>query len=154
VIFGIFAVLAVIGSLLGDDSDSTSGHSEGRGTTTEAAEAPEAPPPAPTEPKWYEGGTLHDATASEWVSATEKNRVATGADFVAAILMKNGSTSLEAAYDAGVEEDGHDYGMKLATLALVVCLNEATDDMPEEMESGKISEMAAACVLLMDANMQ
>jgi hypothetical protein len=40
VIFGIFVVLAVIGSLLGDDSDSTSEYvfrpAEGRGTTPEA----------------------------------------------------------------------------------------------------------------------
>jgi hypothetical protein len=40
VIFGIFVVLAVIGSLLGDDSDSTSEYvfrpAEGRGTTREA----------------------------------------------------------------------------------------------------------------------
>jgi hypothetical protein len=48
-VIGVLVVLGAIGSLLGDDSDSTSEYvfrpAEGRGTTREAAEAPEAPRP-------------------------------------------------------------------------------------------------------------
>lgn len=49
-----------------------------------------APKPTlrPTSPKttskaWYEGGTLHCATVEEWLRATDDNRLATAADWVA-----------------------------------------------------------------------
>ena len=124
----------------------------------ETARAPVAPPPESPEPKWYEGGTLHRAKVSQWVSATEKNRVATCADFVAAFLMENSSASLQAAYEAGVEEGGHDTGMKYATLALYGCLNEATTDFPsldaeKFSHEQQLSDMAAACIVLMDAQL-
>jgi hypothetical protein len=45
----------------------------------EAAEAQRTPPG----PKWYTGGTLHDATGAEWKRATPENRLATCADFAA-----------------------------------------------------------------------
>ncbi len=33
--------------------------------------------------KWYEGGTLHNATRAEWAKATYENRLATCSDYVA-----------------------------------------------------------------------
>lgn len=43
-----------------------------------------------TEPeKWYEGGTLHNATMAEWKAGTEKDRLATCADFAARIKKAN-----------------------------------------------------------------
>ena len=39
--------------------------------------------------KWYVGGTLHKATVEEWKSATEKNKLATCADFAANIKKAN-----------------------------------------------------------------
>lgn len=36
--------------------------------------------------EWYIGGTLHDTSMKEWRSATDENRLATSADWAAAIL--------------------------------------------------------------------
>ena len=33
--------------------------------------------------KWYVGGTLHEATGKEWVTASRRNRIATAADMIA-----------------------------------------------------------------------
>lgn len=33
--------------------------------------------------EWYEGGTLHDATALEWQNASYENKLATSADLIA-----------------------------------------------------------------------
>jgi len=38
--------------------------------------------------KWYEGGTLHKATAIEWQNATIENKLATCADFAATMYQK------------------------------------------------------------------
>ena len=39
--------------------------------------------------QWYEGGTLHNATAAQWRIADEGNKLATCADFVANIKKYN-----------------------------------------------------------------
>jgi hypothetical protein len=46
---------------------------------------PTSPKPTVHEKKWYEGGTLHKATALEWQNATYDNKMATCADFFAAL---------------------------------------------------------------------
>lgn len=38
--------------------------------------------------KWYEGGTLQNASAITWQSASYRNKLATCADFVAAMWQK------------------------------------------------------------------
>ncbi|RUR27716.1 hypothetical protein [Vreelandella nanhaiensis] len=38
---------------------------------------------------WYEGGTLHEASALEWQQATDGNKLATAGDLFA-VLMQNG----------------------------------------------------------------
>jgi len=35
--------------------------------------------------RWYEGGTLHKAKISEWKVATEENKLATCADYMATV---------------------------------------------------------------------
>jgi hypothetical protein len=40
-----------------------------------------SPNPQAQEKKWYQGGTLHKATALEWQNATYDNKLATCADF-------------------------------------------------------------------------
>ncbi len=44
-----------------------------------------APPP---ERKWYEGGTLTNATALEWQQASAANKLATCSDFIAGLWQK------------------------------------------------------------------
>ncbi|HUO09677.1 MAG TPA: hypothetical protein VM008_15315 [Phycisphaerae bacterium] len=36
--------------------------------------------------QWFKGGTLHGATAGDWLRATDANRLATSADFCASIM--------------------------------------------------------------------
>ena len=36
-------------------------------------------------PRWFEGGTLHNGTALDWQNASQRNRLATVADFVAVL---------------------------------------------------------------------
>lgn len=43
--------------------------------------------PKPTK-KWYEGGTLHNATVSQWNSSTHQNKLATAADWLAGTTWK------------------------------------------------------------------
>lgn len=54
----------------------------------QAPEAPAAPPftLAPELPResWSSGGTLHNVASSEWVAATEENKLATAADWALA----------------------------------------------------------------------
>ena len=38
-----------------------------------------------TASEWYEGGTLHQATAKEWHAVSSENQLATAADFVAKV---------------------------------------------------------------------
>lgn len=38
--------------------------------------------PAQAEQKWYEGGTLHKKTVAQWSKASERDKLATAADFV------------------------------------------------------------------------
>jgi len=58
------------------DTDSGSSSSSRRRTSTSPA------------PKWYEGGSLHNASMREWSQADYRNKLATAADFVM-VLFKN-----------------------------------------------------------------
>ena len=40
--------------------------------------------------KWFEGGTLHQATAGQWTFASPSNRLATCADFVVSLAARRG----------------------------------------------------------------
>ena len=60
-----------------------------------------------TKDEWYVGGTLHKAKVSEWKSATEKNKLATCADF-----MVNVDNTLSASE------------LKETATALKICINE------------------------------
>lgn len=42
-----------------------------------------------TVPEWCKGGTLHSSTLREWRLASEANRLATAADFIAAIFKED-----------------------------------------------------------------
>ncbi|MDI3200632.1 hypothetical protein QK324_21695 [Serratia ureilytica] len=38
---------------------------------------------------WYQGGTLHEANALMWQKASQQNKIATCADFIAGLYSKN-----------------------------------------------------------------
>lgn len=96
-------------------------------TVEEAVEEAVAQTPAPAPVEWYEGGTLHDATVGEWNRATYENKLATCGDFVA---VRTNEISRDKAEE------------------LVTCIDESVKGL-DQNSSVKVSEMAAACILLM-----
>ena len=46
--------------------------------------------PLPNKREWYDGGTLHKATAAEWNRASSRNKLATAADWVAFVRLDQG----------------------------------------------------------------
>lgn len=40
----------------------------------------------PAHAQWYKGGTLHDVDGHTWVKASDKNRLATAADFAVIVI--------------------------------------------------------------------
>jgi len=90
-----------------------------------------------TQPQWYQGGTLHQATIQEWKSATAANQLATCADFVAAMKKTKGVryTDLNVMrYDAEQLKD---------------CMNEAIRGDEMNGLGLKANEIAAFCAVLM-----
>lgn len=83
--------------------------------------------------QWYEGGTLHRASGRVWQQASQEDRLATSADFAATVLQGQVSTL----------ERLKPYAVKLRG-----CITRATEE--EGAGSQKVSEIAAACVILME----
>ena len=81
--------------------------------------------------EWYEGGTLHKSTLSEWRNASPQNRLATSADFTAAIL-KDTSTFQEVVRQ---------------TPAMLNCINEVAKS--PDVDRQYVSEIAALCAVLL-----
>lgn len=90
---------------------------------------------APAFADWYSGGTLHRATASQWHAASSANRLATAADWSVRILSENRIRQL------GMR-GWQNYAQQLAD-----CVSTATSGGPQNQA---VSEIAAACVILMD----
>ena len=86
---------------------------------------------APKQKEWYEGGTLHKATIAEWKAATESNRLATCADFVASLEKPS---SMDAMLDQA--------------LALKNCINEATEGI-SAADKESVVDIASACTILL-----
>lgn len=82
--------------------------------------------------EWYAGGTLHKSTAKQWKEANSHNRLATCADYV-----------------VNVKEYTSNELMKQDAIALVTCLNNAAIGV--EMNEFKTVELAASCLVLMEA---
>lgn len=81
--------------------------------------------------EWYAGGTLHKSTMATWNSATEENKLATCADFVA-------NTN---DYTDNFEQ------MKIDATELMNCINETgKSDIVSEQATG---EIAASCTILL-----
>ena len=85
-----------------------------------------------TTPKWYTGGTLHKSKISDWKKATEENKLATCADFVANIEK---GLSIEE-----IKPKAEDLG---------ACINEASKGS-DATNNQLITEVAALCVILIE----
>jgi hypothetical protein len=83
--------------------------------------------------KWYEGGTLHKLYISDWKKASEVNRLATCADFIAATQKITDMTKLKA-----------------KSIELKNCITEATKG-DAGVDREKVSTIAALCTQLLEA---
>lgn len=80
---------------------------------------------------WYAGGTLHKSTILEWKKATEQNKLATCADFMATV---DNSVSMNVLKNRATE--------------LRTCINETTTGA-EIVSNQKVAEISAACMIIM-----
>lgn len=85
--------------------------------------------------QWYAGGTLHDASVSQWNRASEGNQLATMADFaISSQLVQN-----------AIRQNGSDVLLGYA-VTLHTCVDEATSD--PSFGHFSIAEIGAACMAL------
>ena len=81
--------------------------------------------------EWYSGGTLHKAKISDWKEATEKNKLATCADFMATI---NDSVPMDK--------------LKERATALKNCIDDSTSGL-KNTNNESVSSIAAHCIQTM-----
>jgi len=119
----IVAVLAVVGC--------------GQRKKASASQTGQAKPEVHVD-KWWEGGTLNNATIGEWKAATYKNKLATAADWLAATKWKNGMNTME-----DIDR------LKVKARVLVVAIDDAIDvDDKGELSTMNINEIGAAIITL------
>lgn len=109
----VIIVLIVLGVILFSDDSSNTSHET----------------PANTINNWYEGGSLHKAKISVWKASTDKNKLATCADFMATV---DNSVSMNE--------------LKKRATNLKLCINETVIDM-ENINNQSVSEIAALCIV-------
>jgi hypothetical protein len=106
-------------------------------------------PTAPPAAKWYEGGTLHNASALEWQRASQEDRLATCADFVVKAHTA-GLLTRQVSQNIGTVDDARSYAVELRD-----CLNNAFQPEPNAARNAqiftnqKVAEGATACMILM-----
>ena len=81
--------------------------------------------------RWYEGGTLHKAKISEWKAATEENKLATCADFMATV---DNTVSMEV--------------LKKRAMELMKCIDEATNGL-DITNDESVASVASKCTVLL-----
>jgi len=85
--------------------------------------------------EWYEGGTLHKATLSEWQSASYENKLATSADMaIHAPRVKR-----------AVEEANSVDAAKSFAHEVIECLDKFSNDNPAVLNQ-KVADTAAICI--------
>lgn len=90
--------------------------------------------PTPTA-AWYSGGTLHDATWSEWKKATPDNKLATAADWITNIYKPEWQTEKQ---------------LRSLSEQLVKCVDDVADVSIQAWgEDSKVTDMVVTCVIEM-----
>lgn len=115
----VIIIAAVIYIIAFNDNEEKSRNEKSVSTTTEK------------EAKWYEGGTLHKSKISNWKKATDRNKLATCADFIAG-LDKSVSLSV----------------LKIEANELKDCVDEATRGL-DELNNEDVATIASTCLILM-----
>lgn len=97
--------------------------------------------------KWYEGGTLHQATIGEWHKASYENKLATSADFIAK-MWKDKSFKPEIQSQISSLDD-----VRILADEMVVFIDTATTpeegQNPQVFLNQKVSDLAAMGLILM-----
>jgi hypothetical protein len=88
----------------------------------------------PSLAEWYDGGTLHQANAGQWQSASSTNKLATAADWASHIL---GKTTVR---EIGLS------GLKKRAKQLSSCVTSASNGTAPNTAA---SRLAASCAVLM-----
>ena len=78
--------------------------------------------------EWYEGGTLHNATAGRWRAGSPENQLATAADWVTKIVKVSGLDDI-----------------KWKAIEVRSCVNLATVD--SAMHNQNASDIAVLCIV-------
>jgi len=91
--------------------------------------------PTTTQTQWFQGGTLHRATLAQWRAATNANKLATAADWLAATEWK-GHLRSPSDFDR----------IKVKAQMLVNAVNEVASD--QDVGSVSATETAAAIILM------
>ncbi len=94
---------------------------------------------APTVQPWYSGGTLRRATVRQWLAATERNKLATCADFVTRTYRSKGLA------DEDIDIHGK---VKLMAVELMACIDEATAG--GLVDHKQVAVIAAPCMMRME----
>ena len=85
--------------------------------------------------EWYEGGTLHRGSVADWKAATDRNRLATSADF--AVRSTHVQRRFQRLGMAAFRSD---------TQSLMTCIDTAAAD--PDFRRYQIVELAAACLVI------
>ncbi|KHT65404.1 hypothetical protein RJ45_01120 [Photobacterium gaetbulicola] len=77
---------------------------------------------------WYEGGTLHNKMVIDWKVASNRNKLATSADFISKVNVATDEANL-----------------KLRAVELMSCISVASSD--DDLNGSKVSTIAALCLV-------
>jgi hypothetical protein len=89
--------------------------------------------PLPATIKWYEGGTLHDATVGEWATGSYQDQLATAGDWIVARL--------------GSEQARKMTQLRNRAATLVSCVNSGSVAVMDSYgNSERVAGMAVACI--------
>lgn len=94
--------------------------------------------------KWYEGGTLHDATMAEWKQASPENKLATMGDMVSAMYNRDKFVST---VQTAITE-GKMPAIKIVAQLLVEQMDEVSNDSTNAMSEQKVSNMVVMLMML------
>lgn len=106
-----------------------------------------------TDEEWYSGGSLGSASMSEWTVATDRNQLATSADFATkALELKYGSLS------AAMQKLGTMENLRPYAIAVQSCISAAGRQPPETTQElwGKVlqkqtvKDFGALCLVQLD----
>lgn len=99
-------------------------------------------PPAPAQPKWYEGGNLHAATVKQWHEAMAPNCLATCSDWVTAMRGFHGQPTAEGGvWESNLPMASGDDQLKYS-LHLLNAITLGTQANIEAVGHLKVSELA------------